>query len=98
MPFQAWNLSSSTNPSWYKAYNGMKHDRNANIKQANYRNVLDALAGLFILNLWLRKKDIESGSTPRILANGKLAAYSKLFDPSSFIQIRGGNTTTMIFR
>lgn len=34
---------------WYKAYNKLKHDRTKNIKYATLDNIINALAGLYIL-------------------------------------------------
>jgi len=91
-PFDSWSTGTSTNPAWYVAYNGLKHDRNANFRQATYRNVLEGLAGLFILNLWLRKDEIEANSEWVVLARKRVTSYSELFDPSSFLQLGQGST------
>ncbi len=53
IPFQGWN---SQNPSqsltfWYK-YNLVKHDRVSNAKDASLETVLNALAGLFIVEMY----------------------------------------------
>jgi hypothetical protein len=49
-PFEAWrNRSGYTPLSWYQAYNDSKHNRTASFPVANFRNVLDAVAGVFIL-------------------------------------------------
>lgn len=38
-------------PKWWTYYNGLKHDLSINLKKANLRNLRDALAGAFILNV-----------------------------------------------
>jgi hypothetical protein len=61
-PFSSWSSSASNNPKWYNAYHDIKHDRHNNFSCASYGNTLDRLAALFILNLLLRKDEIESKS------------------------------------
>ena len=46
-PFSSWSSSGSL--SWYTAYNNTKHDRHLNFVQANFRNLVDAVAGLSAL-------------------------------------------------
>lgn len=86
-PFKTWSATGSINPTWYQAYNGLKHDRNTKFQEAKLGNVLEALAGLFILNLWLRKDNIERDSEWIELARRRIVSYSELFDPSGFLQL-----------
>jgi len=46
-PWQEW--ISGENPSWWKSYNLVKHERNNYFSEANLENALDAVAGLFCL-------------------------------------------------
>jgi hypothetical protein len=46
-PFKAWGDGDSL--SWYNAYNKSKHDRSNNFMLANFNNLLDAYAGLFVV-------------------------------------------------
>jgi hypothetical protein len=46
-PFSAWASSGSL--GWYSAYNNTKHDRHLNFRQANFENLIDAVAGLSAL-------------------------------------------------
>lgn len=46
-PWESWGASPPSNPEWWRAYNKVKHERNANFKSANLRNTLGAFAGLF---------------------------------------------------
>jgi len=52
-PFEAWRVPA--NPvtphvlPWYQAYNAAKHDRAAELPQANLENLLYALAGLRVV-------------------------------------------------
>lgn len=41
---------------WYNAYNKIKHDRVKNYKQANLENLITSLAGLFMLNIYLKNE------------------------------------------
>ena len=42
---------SSNKPEWWDFYNDLKHDVSINLKKANLKNVRDALAGAFLLNI-----------------------------------------------
>ncbi len=45
-PFGEWEPKENSNsPSWYKAYNDVKHDRINNFKEANLRNAIEATLG-----------------------------------------------------
>lgn len=46
-PFEAWTTNEPL--PWYQAYNHAKHDRDQNFKEANFKNLIDAIAGLFVL-------------------------------------------------
>lgn len=47
---------------WIKAYQGIKHNRRNSLKNANLKNLISALAGLFILNLYYKNEVIELGN------------------------------------
>jgi hypothetical protein len=91
-PFSTWSKTKSINPVWYDAYNKLKHDRNSNFRAANYGNVLEGLAGLFILNLWLRKDEIERISEHIDFARRRIRSYSEIFNPNNFLQLGAGGT------
>jgi hypothetical protein len=46
-PFASWKGAGRL--EWYQAYNEAKHSRHENFKTANFRNLLDAVAGLVAL-------------------------------------------------
>lgn len=48
---------------WYNAYNKIKHDRVKNFKQANLENLITALAGLFMLNIYLKNETFYDKDT-----------------------------------
>lgn len=65
-PFQNWKSKPNYNsPDWWIPYNNVKHERLANFRSANLKNVVNALAGLYILELYLikfigdRDKDVD---------------------------------------
>ena len=67
-PWEKWN--SDKNPFWWDAYNSVKHSRHTDYYKANLKNVLNAIAGLYVVCLYLYKEKAESGEltpTPRIL-------------------------------
>ncbi len=48
-----WSGWKSKSPSWWKSYNDVKHTRHEQFKKASLENVIDAVAGLFCLELYL---------------------------------------------
>lgn len=61
-PFLGWKASIANQPKdpnsnpgptdslkWYAAYHGVKHERDNNFHEANLRNVVSAVAGVFVL-------------------------------------------------
>lgn len=57
-PWAAW--SEGGQPSWWEDYNSVKHRRAEHFAKATLANVIDALAGLFlVLLVYLRKKGID---------------------------------------
>lgn len=47
-PFDAWTSGDYEPTTWWQAYNAIKHDRWANIRQATLENAANALGGLFL--------------------------------------------------
>ena len=56
-PWEEWN--NDDNPSWWKSYNNVKHQRDSCYSEANQKNVIDSLSGLFSLLLYLYKGEIN---------------------------------------
>lgn len=52
-PFSNWNAEQS--PDWWRPYNKVKHERLSNYKEANLKNVVNALAGLYVLERYFAK-------------------------------------------
>lgn len=73
MEFQPWlSWDSNTTPTWWTAYNKVKHERNAHYEKANLENVLFSMSGLFIANIY-HYKDLANA--------GKLSPWPQLFFP-----------------
>lgn len=53
-PFAEWKEKSDlASPSWWKAYQHVKHNRGGNFSKATYLNAVSALAALYILIFYL---------------------------------------------
>jgi hypothetical protein len=60
-PFAQW--ATATELPWYQAYNNSKHDRKSAFKEANFFNLLNAIAGLLVLlSSQFRTEDFAPGS------------------------------------
>lgn len=59
-PFLSWSGKSEYSElEWWSGsngYNGVKHNRVVNFKNANLKNVINALAGLFLLEMYFLKE------------------------------------------
>ncbi|PAY01189.1 hypothetical protein CKO50_11500 [Pseudoalteromonas sp. HM-SA03] len=53
VPWKAFEEGRS--PSWWSDYNKVKHERREHFHKANLGNVLESLAGLYIVNLYLER-------------------------------------------
>lgn len=51
-PFEGWEKES---PKWWRAYQGVKHNRGEYFSNATYQNATVALAGLYVLIFYLAK-------------------------------------------
>ena len=54
-PFINWKDSPYKSPDWWSPHNEVKHERIINYQKANLKNVVNALAGLYILELYFVK-------------------------------------------
>jgi Gamma-glutamyltranspeptidase len=82
-------------------------NRIGNAKKANVRNVIHALGGLFVLNLWLREADVTQRSEHFNLAQARISAYSRFCSPAQFLTLdsqdglsgpmSGGNLRSLVF-
>ena len=75
IPFENWAAEeASQSLIWWETYNNVKHGRNLNYKLANLKNVLYALAGLYVLEMFYLKEISNCEIEPDIPDN-----ESKLF-------------------
>jgi len=59
-PWHAW--SEGNNPSWWRSYNNVKHERNSYYGEANLRNCAEAISGLFVVVLYCHKAEQSTES------------------------------------
>lgn len=57
-PWREWHAGK--NPSWWRAYNDIKHERNVNFKQATLSNALNAVAGAFVLVCYICQEELRA--------------------------------------
>ncbi len=69
-PFDKW---SEKTPTWWKAYNGIKHGRAQNYRKANLENTINSLGALFIIENYLLKKIVaQTGELDNLQKNSSL--------------------------
>ena len=56
-PWDSW--VSANNPDWWKLYNKIKHERHNFYKEANLKNALFSVSGLFCLVLYLYHQELR---------------------------------------
>ena len=55
-PFIGWSQDPNYQaPHWWKPYNKVKHERISHVRDANLKNVINALAGLYVLENYFVK-------------------------------------------
>lgn len=60
-PFVEWKQPNGV-PRWWTAYNKTKHHRHTHFDNANLESTLNAIAGLFVMTLYLYRLDAESAA------------------------------------
>jgi hypothetical protein len=58
-PWEKWNDSNGV-PIWWTDCNKVKHHRDTDFHQANLENVLNSVAGLFVISLYFYKDKAEN--------------------------------------
>jgi hypothetical protein len=71
-PWDEWKRAGRV-PLWWTAYNKTKHHRNTHFPEANLKNALNAVAGLFVVTLY--RYPIEA-------SDGRLVPLPQLLRPS----------------
>ncbi len=56
-PFCAWKTGNI--PNWWTAYTNIKHHRDSDYNQANLKNAIDSVAGLFFINLFFYHEKVR---------------------------------------
>ena len=51
-PFDAWNMTAPSDLFWWSAYNNVKHNREGHYEEGNLKNLLNALAALYFLEMY----------------------------------------------
>lgn len=59
-PWDEWNKANGV-PIWWTAFNKIKHKRDSEYMRANLKNALNAVAGLFVMVLYLYRNKAQSG-------------------------------------
>jgi len=70
------NWKGKRNPNWWSDYNKIKHHRHDYFKRANLSNVLNAMAGLFVLVMFFH---LNSTEYPSLKPNPALFDMPSLF-------------------
>ena len=60
-PWYNWGEKIENPPLWWTAYNKIKHQRHTHYKSGNLKNALNAIAGLFIMVLYLYREKATLG-------------------------------------
>jgi hypothetical protein len=71
-PWDEW--ANGRSPFWWRAYNEVKHQRDAHFQKANLKNMLNAVAGLFVACLYLYEEEAQATAlhpTPEVLSAGR---------------------------
>lgn len=55
-PFKDWNIDEPGKLFWWKAYNEVKHNRIENYIEGNLKNLMNSLAALYFMLMYLAKK------------------------------------------
>jgi len=66
-PWQNWRNRENNVPFWWTANNKIKHHRHTHYQKGNLKNALNAVAGLFVMVLYLYKEKAELGELRPIL-------------------------------
>ena len=59
-PWECW--ANNQNPVWWRAYNKVKHERHVHFSEANLKNALNSVAGLFSLLLFHYRQEAHDGA------------------------------------
>lgn len=89
-PWSEWEKSDGV-PLWWTAYNKVKHERDSEYHRANLKNALNAVAGLFVMVLYLYKKKAEFGE---LLPDPKILRVTE----DSFLGVNIGQESGFVYK
>jgi hypothetical protein len=76
--------NKSAKTEWYNAYNKIKHDRAENFEKANLKNLVEAMSGLFLLNVIHKDEEfIETEKSDYQKFEQKINSVSSVFEVRS---------------
>lgn len=78
-PFENWDENKPSSLFWWEAYNQIKHNRIDNFKKGNFKNLINSLAALYFMEMFLAKK-IGDNTGEKDVPN----SASKLFEIKSW--------------
>lgn len=62
LALKSWdNWRENEDPHWWRAYNAVKHQRHERYPEANLKNTLNSVCGLFLLLLFLYREQAAAG-------------------------------------
>lgn len=71
-PWNKWR--TDTQPLWWRAYTKVKYERHEHFAEANLKNALNAVAALYVLQIFLYRHEAEAGElcpNPQIFLIGE---------------------------
>lgn len=86
-PWEKWKESGGV-PIWWVAYNKVKHHRNTDFHRANLKNMLNSVAGLFVITLYFYKEKAENAEL--IPMQSLFRVTEDNFDSTTFNNIEFG--------
>ena len=78
-PFENWNENKASSLFWWEAYNDIKHNTINNFKKGNFKNLINSLAALYFMEMFLAKKIGDSNGEKDVPNSA-----SKLFEIKSW--------------
>jgi hypothetical protein len=75
-PWDKWKINK--NSQWWEGYTNVKHHRHTHFKDANLKNTLNALAGLFVLVYYWRRFYGDVGQLDKLPWPGLLGIPDRL--------------------
>uniref|UniRef100_UPI00321AA042 hypothetical protein n=1 Tax=Bacteroides fragilis TaxID=817 RepID=UPI00321AA042 len=61
-PFEDWDKINPSDLPWWKAYNSVKHNRIDNYEKGNFKNLLNAIAAVYYLEMYMFRRIADETS------------------------------------